>query len=93
MYFPYSGTVSLVVELKEGSMVASAMVGRDGVVNDASALDGKVSLNKAIVQMRAMLGVIPVPVIAEIAGQYRELGALLCFWRNRSNRARCESYD
>ena len=37
VYFPYSGIVSLVVELKEGDMVEAAMVGRDGVVNAASA--------------------------------------------------------
>ena len=76
VYFPYSGIVSLVVELKEGSMVEAAMVGRDGVVNAASALDGRVSLNKAIVQARALLAVIPVPRIVEIADRYRELRAL-----------------
>jgi hypothetical protein len=53
VYFPLSGIVSLVVELREGDMVEAAMVGRDGVVNAAGALDGKVSLNKAIVQARA----------------------------------------
>jgi CRP-like cAMP-binding protein len=77
VYFPYSGVVSLVVELKQGDMVEAAMVGRDGVINGASALDGKVSLYKAIVQARAHLAVVPVPIIVEVADQYRELRSLI----------------
>jgi CRP-like cAMP-binding protein len=77
VYFPYSGIVSLVVELKEGDMVEAAMVGRDGVVNAASALDGRVSLNKAIVQMSAFVAAIPVPIIVTIADQYRDFRSLL----------------
>ena len=50
VYFPHSGVISLVVELKVGEMIETAMVGRDGVVNAAAALDGKISLNKGIVQ-------------------------------------------
>jgi CRP-like cAMP-binding protein len=76
VYFPYTGIVSLVVELKEGDMVEAAMVGRDGVVNAASALDGKVALNKAIVQARALLAVVPVPIIAAVADQHRDLRSL-----------------
>jgi CRP-like cAMP-binding protein len=70
VYFPYTGIVSLVFELKEGDMVEAAMVGRDGVVNAASALDGRVSLNKAIVQMSAFVAAVPVPMIVAIADQY-----------------------
>jgi len=76
VYFPYSGIVSLVVELKEGDMVEAAMVGRDGVINAASALDGRVSLNKAIVQARAFLAAVDVPTIVEIADQHRDLRSL-----------------
>lgn len=76
VYFPYSGIVSLVVELKEGDMVEAAMVGHDGVVNAASALDGRVSLNKAIVQEHAFLAVVPVPTIVAIADQHRDLRSL-----------------
>lgn len=77
VFFPYSGIVSLVVALKEGDMVESAMVGRDGVVNAASALDGKVALNKAIVQVGAFLGTIPVAIFADVADQHRELRSVL----------------
>jgi CRP-like cAMP-binding protein len=77
VYFPYSGIVSLVVELREGEMVEAAMVGRDGVVNAASALDGKVTLNKAIVQISAFLAVIPESILAEVADQHRGFRSLL----------------
>jgi CRP-like cAMP-binding protein len=60
VYFPYSGVISLVVELDIGAMIETAMVGRDGVFNAASALDGKVSLNKGIVQMAGSAGVMGV---------------------------------
>ena len=71
VYFPYSGIISLVVELKEGDMVEAAMVGRDGVVNAASALDGRIALNKAIVQAGAFLAVVPVPIVVAVADQHR----------------------
>jgi hypothetical protein len=32
IYFPHSGIISLVVETREGALVETAMVGRDGVV-------------------------------------------------------------
>jgi CRP-like cAMP-binding protein len=51
VYFPTQGIVSLVVEMKVGDMIETAMVGRDGVANGTAALDGKVSLHKAIVQV------------------------------------------
>jgi CRP-like cAMP-binding protein len=51
VYFPESGIISLVVELEVGDMIETAMVGRDGVVLASAALDGKVALNKALVQL------------------------------------------
>ena len=51
VYFPHSGVISLVVELAEGQMIETAMIGRDSIVGASSALDGKVSLNKGIVQI------------------------------------------
>ena len=39
VYFPYSGVISLVVELDIGSMIETAMVGHDGALNAASALE------------------------------------------------------
>ncbi len=51
IYFPHSGIVSFMVEAKDGRVVQTSMVGRDGVIGSAQALDDKVSLNKIIVQM------------------------------------------
>jgi len=51
VYFPTSAVVSLVVTLETGEMTESAMVGNDGAIGIASALDGKVALCRAIVQL------------------------------------------
>jgi CRP-like cAMP-binding protein len=51
VYFPHSGIVSFIVELIDGSVVQTAMVGRDGVIGAAQALDGRKSMNKIIVQV------------------------------------------
>jgi hypothetical protein len=48
--FPTGAIVSLVIGLSTGEMIEAAMVGRDGVVG-AAALDGKISLSRAIVQL------------------------------------------
>ncbi len=51
VYFPHSGVISLVVGLANGEMIEAAMIGRDSIVGGSSALDGRVSLNKCIVQV------------------------------------------
>jgi CRP-like cAMP-binding protein len=51
VYFPDSGIISLVVDLAGGQMIEVAMIGRDSVLGGASALDGLISLNKAMVQL------------------------------------------
>src|SRR5882757_1578254 len=51
VYFPISAAVSLVVTLAIGEMTESAMVGKDGAVGIASALDGKIAMCRAIVQL------------------------------------------
>jgi CRP-like cAMP-binding protein len=77
VYFPHSGIISLVVELNNGDMIETAMVGRDGVFNASSALDGKVYLNKALVQLAGFSSAIPVERLTEIADQFRDFRALL----------------
>jgi CRP-like cAMP-binding protein len=51
VYFPINAVVSLVVSLATGEMTEAAMVGKDGAVGMGSALDGKVALSLAIVQL------------------------------------------
>ncbi len=77
VYFPHSGIISLVVEMNTGDMIESAMVGRDGAVNAAAALDGKLSLNKSIVQLAGVASVIAVEPIAEVADTFRDFRTLL----------------
>ena len=77
VYFPYSGVISLVVELDVGSMIETAMVGRDGTLNAASALDGKVSLNKAVVQVAGSAGIIDVNRLRRLANEHEQLRSLL----------------
>jgi CRP-like cAMP-binding protein len=77
VYFPHTSIISLVVELDVGEMVETAMVGRDGVVNAACALDGKVSLNKVIVQLPGAGSVISADQLAKVADIYRDFRALL----------------
>ena len=43
--------ISLVVNLASGETIETGMIGRDSLLGGSSALDGKVSLNKAIVQI------------------------------------------
>jgi hypothetical protein len=49
-------------------MIETAMVGRDGALNAASALDGKVSPNKGIVQMAGSAGTIQVDRLRRLSG-------------------------
>lgn len=58
VYFPHSGIVSFMVEVADGDVVQTSMVGRDGVIGAAQALDGKVSINRIIVQQPGSASVI-----------------------------------
>jgi CRP-like cAMP-binding protein len=51
IYFPTSAVISLVVTLESGEVTESAMVGKDGAIGVASALDGKIAMSRAIVQL------------------------------------------
>lgn len=58
IYFPHSGIVSFMVETADGHVVQTSMVGCDGVIGAAQALDDKVSLNKIVVQIPVVASVI-----------------------------------
>jgi len=77
VYFPFTGVVSLVVEMKVGEMIETAMVGRDGVANGTSALDGKVSLHKGIVQVAGAAVIINPDVLRKLAHEFGPLQSLL----------------
>jgi CRP-like cAMP-binding protein len=58
-YFPLTAIISLVIVLQNGDTVESAMVGCDGVVSAASALDGQISLSKGVIQLSGDIMVCP----------------------------------
>jgi CRP-like cAMP-binding protein len=67
VYFPHMGIVSLVVDLTSGDMIEAAMVGRDGVVGGSAALNGDLSLNKAVVQLMGRASVADVEHVRALA--------------------------
>jgi CRP-like cAMP-binding protein len=78
IYFPHSGIVSFVVELIDGSVVQTGMVGRDGVIGAAQALDGKRSINRIIVQVPGIASVIdraPLQRLMEAGSAIRKIFA------------------
>jgi CRP-like cAMP-binding protein len=58
VYFPHTGIVSLMVVLADGTMVQTSMVGCDGVIGAAQAIDDKKSINKLLVQVPGTASVI-----------------------------------
>src|SRR4051794_22070801 len=51
VYFPHSGIISCVVELRGGGAIETGMIGNDGAWGASQALDGKVSLNHVVMQV------------------------------------------
>ena len=70
VHFPHSGVISFVVEMKDGRIVETGMTGRDGASGASQALDGRVSLNKIVVQVAGEASVID-------AGRLREAAAAI----------------
>ena len=77
VYFPQTGAISLVVPLSAGDLIETAMVGRDGVLNAASALDGKRSMITGIVQVAGTASWIDVNRLRAIADEHKALRALV----------------
>ena len=77
VYFPHSGIISLVVEMEIGDMIETAMVGRDGVVNATSTLDGKMSLHKGLVQVDGAASVISPDALREFADEFTPFRSIL----------------
>jgi CRP-like cAMP-binding protein len=51
VYFPHTGIISLVVPLSGGEAIEAAMIGRDSMLGGSAAMNGLISLNKAIIQL------------------------------------------
>jgi CRP-like cAMP-binding protein len=77
VYFPFSGVVSLVVAMNVGDMIETAMVGRDGVVNGTSALDGRTALHRGIIQVVGEAAAIHPNALRKLATEFEPLHAIL----------------
>src|SRR5215208_7725711 len=73
VYFPFTGVVSLVVEMDVGEMIETAMVGRDGVANGTAALNGKTSLHKGIIQIEGTAATINPDTLRSLAHEFGPL--------------------
>ena len=69
VYFPHSGVISLVVCLTSGETIEAASVGRDSVFGAYSALDGRISLSDAVVQLPGVASTVDVASLAKAAEQ------------------------
>jgi CRP-like cAMP-binding protein len=77
VYFPHRGIISLLVDLASGDMIETAMIGRDSLVGGLSAIDGKISLNRAVVQVAGAASVLSADRLRHAAAQSADLRAIL----------------
>lgn len=77
VYFATDAVVSLVIPLSTGEVIETAMVGRDGIVGSGAALNGRVSLNQAIVQIGGHALRCPVAPLKTIVKEHPYLQSLM----------------
>ncbi|KRR10650.1 hypothetical protein CQ12_19470 [Bradyrhizobium jicamae] len=77
VYFPHSGIISCVVELADGSMIETGMIGNDGAFGASQALDDKVSLNLVTVQIAGRASVMTSDRLRALSGELPDFKALL----------------
>jgi CRP-like cAMP-binding protein len=77
VYFPRGSIISLVATLLSGETVEAAMVGRDGIVGASAALDGRISLSRAIVQISGPATVCTADALKELAMKSPKLLSLI----------------
>jgi CRP-like cAMP-binding protein len=67
VFFPHNGVISLVVSLIAGGSVEVAMIGRDSVFGGSAALDGKISLTNAVVQLPGTASTLELGILRTVA--------------------------
>jgi hypothetical protein len=77
VYFPHHCVISLVAEMEVGDLIETAMVGRDGVANATSALDGKIALHRGIAQVGGDASVIAPDALRAIANDFEPFRSIL----------------
>lgn len=86
VYFPHSGIISCIVELKGGDAIETGMIGRDGVFGAAAALEDRVVLNRVVVQVPGTVSVMAadrlrvltreIPAFLEMLANYEQFFSL-----------------
>ena len=69
VFFPHNGVISLVVSLASGETVEVAMIGRDSIFGASAALDGRISLTDAVVQLPGVTSTLEVERLRMVADQ------------------------
>lgn len=77
VYFPHSGIISSVVELTDGGMIETGMIGNDGVFGAGQAMDDKLSLNLVTVQIAGKASMISVDRLRALVSELPDFRALL----------------
>ena len=77
VYFPHTGIISCVVELKGGGAIETGMIGNDGAWGASQALDSKVSLNHVLMQVPGTASVIRPDDIRILANELPAFRGLL----------------
>ena len=77
VYFPHTGVISCVVELKGGGAIETGMIGNDGNFGASQALDDKVSLNHVVIQIAGRASVITSERIRALADELPVFRGLL----------------
>jgi CRP-like cAMP-binding protein len=77
VYFPHIGVISLVVNLASGEMIETGMIGHDSLLGGSAALNGKIALTKAIVQIPGAASVLGVEHLFSLANASVTFRAML----------------
>jgi CRP-like cAMP-binding protein len=77
VYFPHTGIISCIVEMKGGHTIETGMIGNDGAFGAAQALDDKVSLNKVTMQVPGSASAMDADRLREAAERSKAFRTLL----------------
>lgn len=77
VYFPQSSVISCIVELRNGDAIETGMIGKYGAFGAGHAFDGRVSMNRAVMQAAGVASVISSDRLVSIANEFPALKSLL----------------
>jgi CRP-like cAMP-binding protein len=78
--FPYSGAVSLVLQLANGQGIEVGIIGRNGLIGGSAALGQPTAFNQAVVQVDLSGAAIGAPILGDIAKKRPTLLTALIRW-------------